>query len=130
MWSTIINVQMDKTPEPKDEVPPKMVPVTPVPGTYRGPKPPTVGPYETTGRDFMARIKTALDLASNIASTMGDLGDYDRDETAAFVRSMEAQVQDWAKNLIARKERNLAELKKVVGELKSSGDKHDERTKQ
>ena len=124
---------MEKTPDPKEGQEKIEALLRGVPGKpLHGPTPPPVmRPADgQTGRDLMSRIGAALDLANHIASTMGDLGDYDRDETAAFVRSMEAQMQDWARNLITRKERNLAELKKIVGELKPSGDKHDERTKQ
>ena len=69
------------------------------------------------GDNFQARMTEALNIGHRIAETMGKLGDYDREETEAFVRSLEAQVKDWAAQLLARKEKNLAELKRIVGEI-------------
>lgn len=95
----------------------------------RPPALPSIGAPGSPGRDFMTRIDSALDLARSLAGSMQELGNYDCEETAAFVRSIEAQVKAWAVELIRRKRRNLADLEKIVGDLNPSGDKHDERTK-
>ena len=82
--------------------------------------PPPVSEYAgaKAGGDFMARITEALNIGHKIATTMGKVGDYDREETDAFVSSLEAQVKEWATNLVVRKEKNLAELKRILGDIK------------
>ena len=70
------------------------------------------------GGDFMARILEALNIGHKIAATLGRVGDYDREETDAFVTGLESQVREWASNLVERKEKNLAELKRILGDIR------------
>lgn len=78
----------------------------------------TTGPsVGTAGGDFLSGMTSILDWGRKIADALGDTGSYDREETEAFLRSLETQAQQWASELLKRKRRDLANLEKAVGKL-------------
>ena len=68
-----------------------------------------------SGTDLMSLVENAAQLIDKLASGLGQCGEDDQRENAAFAEHLRAEVRDHVSRLVARMEKRVADLKRLAG---------------